>query len=47
MHAHDLTDTFPYEGIPFWWSYGLYLANGVVGVRDMGAPRMAMRGARN
>lgn len=35
MHAHDLTDTFPHEGVPFWWSYGLYLANGVVGVRDM------------
>jgi hypothetical protein len=38
MHAHDLTDTFPHEGVPFWWSYGLYLANGVVGVRDMWGP---------
>jgi imidazolonepropionase-like amidohydrolase len=41
MHAHDLTDTFPHEGVPFWWSYGLYLANGVVGVRDMWGPEDA------
>jgi len=41
MHAHDLTDTFPHEGLPFWWSYGLYLANGVVGVRDMWGPEDA------
>src|SRR5215469_8476788 len=43
MHAHYLTDIipFPREGIPFWWSYGLYLANGVVGVRDMWGPEDA------
>jgi imidazolonepropionase-like amidohydrolase len=41
MHAHYLTDTFPHEGIAFWWSYGLYLANGVVGVRDMWGPEDA------
>ena len=32
MHAHGATDT------RFTWTYLLYLANGVVGVRDMNGP---------
>jgi imidazolonepropionase-like amidohydrolase len=32
MHAHNATNA------RFTWSYALYLANGVVGVRDMNGP---------